>query len=211
MMRKVRRCSGSSLSVVILCGANEWKGVAHSLMNGKNPEIVFQTDRLVLRKTEETDVQAIMEIFSDPLAMQYYPRTRSRDEAASWILRMQESYRLYGVGLWTVELRHSGEVIGQCGIVPQRIHDDIQEWEIGYLFLRRHWRHGYASEAARGCRDYGFENLHASHLVSIINPDNTPSIRVAQRMGMKQREITTWRQMSVAVYALSREEWRRGK
>ena len=75
------------------------------------------------------------------------------------------------MGLWAAELLETGEVIGQCGLVPQTL-DELSFLEIGYLFERRRWRQGYAAEAARACRDYGFDVLAAPALYSIIKHDN---------------------------------------
>src|SRR5207253_52013 len=78
--------------------------------------------------------------------------------------------------------------------------------EIGYHLRRDMWGQGLATEAARACRDYGFEHLNAEFLTSLIRPENLASRRVAERNGMK-----VWKQvMRVglvhAVYRLTREE-----
>ncbi|NMP23191.1 GNAT family N-acetyltransferase [Sulfobacillus harzensis] len=168
---------------------------------------VIETERLYLRRMHAGDLEALMEIFSDPVAMQYYPRTRSRVEVKDWIHWTENNYRDYGVGLWIVESKDTGTILGQCGIIPQAIHEPVQEWEVGYLFIRRHWGHGYATEAARACRDYAFTHLAADHAISIINPLNQPSIKVAERNGMTRREVTRWRDHSVAIYQITREAW----
>lgn len=103
-----------------------------------------------------------------------------------------------------MELKDTGEILGQSGLTSQIIHDMRREWEVGCLFLRRHWGHGYATESARAARDLAFAAPNADHAISIINPDNQPSIKVAERSGMTRREVTAWRDHAVAVYQITR-------
>ncbi len=167
---------------------------------------ILETERLRLRTMAYDDVDNLLRIFADPLAMQYYPRTRGRDEVMSWIERTQGHYRDYGIGMWIVQSRDSEEFYGQCGIIPQVVHDDI-EWEIGYALIRKFWHQGFAIEAALACRDLGFGQRHASHLISIVNPSNLPSIRVAMKNGMTRRELTAWRGYQVAIYQITKDQW----
>ena len=104
-------------------------------------------------------------------------------------------------------LKDSDQFVGQCGVLEQDVEGRIQT-EIGYLVMRRFWRRGYASEAAMACRDYGFQTLGRDSLISIINPENLPSIGVAKKIGMTLRTDTVWQDHPVNVYAISRSEWR---
>src|SRR5215203_6840978 len=82
---------------------------------------VLETERMVLRRMEMADVDHLMGIFSDPVAMRYYPGTKSRQEAEEWVRRMQENYRDHGFGLWVAILEDSGEFAGQCGLTVQQV------------------------------------------------------------------------------------------
>ncbi len=168
---------------------------------------VMETGRLRLRRLTMDDLDHLLLIFSDPVAMQYYPSTMDRAEAAAWIRRTDANYEAYGTGFLAVESREDGRFLGQCGLIPQTIDASV-DMEVAYLFVRRFWGQGYATEAARACRDWGFEHLGVSRLVSIISKYNTPSMKVAQRNGMaivsetvKSGGIPHW------VYAISREDW----
>jgi RimJ/RimL family protein N-acetyltransferase len=81
----------------------------------------LQTERMVLRLMEMADVDDLMGLFSDPVAMRYYPSTKSRQEAEEWVRRVQESYRDRGFGLWVAVLEDSGEFVGQCGLTVQEV------------------------------------------------------------------------------------------
>jgi len=168
---------------------------------------VLETERLRLRRMTIGDLDNLLLIFSDPVAMQYYPSTMNHDQAIAWIRRTEANYEAYGIGFLAVESKEDGRFLGQCGLIPQNIDGSV-DMEVAYLFVRRCWGHGYATEAAKACRDWGFEHLGVPRLVSIISKYNTPSMNVAQRNGMtvvseiiKSSGIPHW------VYAISREDW----
>ncbi|WP_404456636.1 GNAT family N-acetyltransferase [Virgibacillus necropolis] len=145
---------------------------------------MITTRRLRLREMNMGDADYLMEIFSDPIAMTHYPSTKDQDETMKWIEWTLSNYRNYGIGLWIVEDKESGEFLGQCGIVPQKFEDDVM-MEIGYLFKRSAWGNGYATEAALACKNYGFKEKNYAKLISLIDLENEPSIKVAERIGMK--------------------------
>lgn len=163
---------------------------------------VLCTERLNLRKMNKNDVQNLMQIFSDPEAMKYYPSTKDENETIKWIDWTLRNYTSYGPGLWIVEEKDTGEFLGQCGIVLQKV-SGVVEMEIGYLFARRVWGNGYATEAALACKKYGFEELGLTRMVSLIDVNNVPSIKVAERIGMKWEKCTNKWGRGVAVYSVS--------
>lgn len=161
------------------------------------------TERLNLRKMTPHDVPNLLQIFSDPVAMRYYPSTRNEEETMGWIHRTLDNYDTYGVGFWVVEEKLRGRFLGQCGIIPQEL-DGIRQMEIAYLLVRREWGQGYATEAASACKQYGFETMGYNKLISLIDVNNTPSMRVAERIGMRvEQTIIKWGE-EVRVYSISR-------
>lgn len=167
--------------------------------------VVMKTERLRIRLMKWGDHANIMKIFSDPIAMRYYPSTKNEEEANFWINWTLDNYRKFGVGLWVVEASSTGEFLGMCGLVPQKI-DGTVRMEIGYLFVRKHWGQGYATEAALACKDYGFDYLKCQELISLIDPDNRPSIKVARRLGMDYiKTIRKWNK-AIAIYQVWNRE-----
>ncbi|KFM99838.1 MULTISPECIES: GNAT family N-acetyltransferase [Bacillus cereus group] len=163
---------------------------------------VICTERLILRRMTKDDTENLMEIFSDPVAMRYYPSTKNESETMEWINWTLKNYDEYGVGLWIVEDKVTGEFLGQCGIVPQEV-DGVMEMEIGYLFVRRVWGKGYATEAALACKNYGFERLKLNRMVSLPDVNNIPSTKVAKRIGMQEMKIINKWGKEVYVYSVS--------
>ena len=148
--------------------------------------MILETDRLILRRLEEADFDAWSAVLSDPQVMYAYEHGFSAEEVRQWIDRQQERYAQYGFGLWAAVEKASGELIGDCGIT-------MQDWcgrdvpEIGYHLRRDKWHQGFAIEAARACREYGFHTLNFPELFTIIRDNNFPSQHVALRNGMALR------------------------
>lgn len=161
------------------------------------------TERLELREMTEADLPALAAILQDPGAMTAYQGPMSDEEVRDWLDRQRERYATDGFGLWGVVLRSSGTMIGQCGVTRQRTAD--AEVEVGYLFNRAHWHHGYATEAARACRDYAFERVDTDSVYAIVRDTNLASMNVAIRLGMtiRSRFIKHYRGVDMPHYAFA--------
>ena len=150
-------------------------------------KVILTTPRLILGEMEEGDLPALCRMLQDPEVMYAYEGPFSDQEARNWLRRQQERYRQDGIGLWAAVERETGEMVGQCGLTWQECGRSSPVLEVGYLLERRVWGRGYASEAARACRDYAFAALGAEEVFSIIRDSNLASQRVARRNGMEVR------------------------
>ena len=167
---------------------------------------ILETERLRLRQMMPADAGLLLEIFQDPVAMRHYPGTIDRDGAIAWVERAQASYRRHGHGFWIVERKVDARFLGQCGLLAQDVHG-ATEVEVAYLFVRQFWGHGYATEAARASRDWAFTHLEIPRVVSLIRDENLPSVRVAERNGMRPVSSLVKAGFPHHVFAISREEW----
>ena len=167
--------------------------------------LVLETSRLILREFAVNDVDALALVLSDPETMRFYPAPFDRAGVEEWIASNRKRYAQEGHGLWAIVLKSSGELIGDCGLVVQDV-DGEKEIEIGYHVRRDLWGEGLATEAARACRDYGFAQLHAQRLISLIRPENVSSRRVAEKNGMTVWKEVTLRNLPHLVYAIRREQ-----
>lgn len=145
--------------------------------------MILQTQRLYLREMTQADFPALCQIMQDDAVMYAYEGAFSVEEVQQWLNNQLEWYKEDGFGLWAVVLKKTNEMIGQCGLSMQD-YNNKQVLEIGYLFQKKHWHKGYATEAATACKTYAFEKLGASEVYSIIRDTNTASQKVAQRNGM---------------------------
>ncbi len=164
---------------------------------------MIETERLALRRLTLDDADLLLGIFSDPVAMRYYESTREFEQTLGWIRWNLGMYEEFGHGMWAAFERDNGRFVGQIGLVVQEVEGET-EIELGYLLLRSCWGWGFATEAALACRDFGFRELGRDRLISLIDPRNEPSRRVAERVGMGlEREIEKWGK-TICVYSLVR-------
>ena len=119
--------------------------------------------------------------------MYAYEGAFSDDEVQEWLDKQIFRYQKWNFGLWAAVLKETDKMIGQCGLTMQQWKDQ-EVLEIGYLFERSHWHQGYATEAAKACKQYAFEKLNASEVCSIIRDSNTASQNVAMRNGMVMKD-----------------------
>ncbi len=165
--------------------------------------MVLETRRLILREMTLHDVDDLHKVLGDPEAMQFYPQPFDRQMTQMWIERSIQRYAQHGFGLWSVISKENGELIGDCGLLVQEV-DDVKEIEVGYHIRRDLWGKGLATEAAQVARDYGFSQLGFAKLISLINPANIASRRVAEKNGIRLIKEMEWRNKPTCVYALSK-------
>jgi ribosomal-protein-alanine N-acetyltransferase len=146
---------------------------------------VLETDRLALRKLSLDDAGFILELLNDPSFLRFIgdKNVRNLEDARQYILKGPlESYQRLGFGLYLVALKPTGVPLGICGLIKRDALDDV---DIGFAFLPEFRAQGYAFESAAAVRDYGLNVLGLGRLLAITNPDNTGSIRVLEKIGLR--------------------------
>jgi RimJ/RimL family protein N-acetyltransferase len=157
------------------------------MVNGNNSQL--ETKRLVLRPMLETDLEALLLIFTDPKVMAAFDHPPfTREQMQRWLNRNLDHQSRFGYGLFSVILKESGELIGDCGLEQM---EDQGAAELGYDFRSEFWNQGYATEAACAVRAFAFEVLKLPCLISLIRVGNLRSKRVAEKVGMILAEEIT--------------------
>ena len=168
---------------------------------------VVETEQLFFRKLTMDDLQVLHSILSDEEVMKYYPKAFDMNKTKSWIEWNIDNYRKYGFGLWAVILKENNQLIGDCGITMQNIHNNLVP-EIGYHIDKRFWNKGYATQAAKACLQYAFDVLQLDEVYCYQKYTNLPSRRVAEKMGMKlQEEYADEINIKTSVYSITRTEF----
>ena len=151
-------------------------------------ETIIETPRLRLRTMRAEDAEPLLGVFGDPVVMAAFGVPPfGMPEMERWVRRNLDHQERYGYGLFTVILRETGQVIGDCGL--EVMDDDTDDGgepdvELGYDLRSDHWNRGLATEAATAVRDYAFDTLHLPGLISLIRAGNQASRRVAEKIGM---------------------------
>jgi ribosomal-protein-alanine N-acetyltransferase len=167
--------------------------------------LIAETDRLRLRHFHIVDGDAMERVFCDPEVMRYGAGVQSPEWVRKWLRGCLEDYhQKWGFGLWALVERRAQQTIGFCGLSPFTNVDGRAETEIGYRLARAHWGRGYATEAACAVRDYGFGTLGMSRLISIIDPRNSASIRVAEKTGLAFEKDAVFHDTAVRIYSIGR-------
>jgi len=148
-------------------------------------KIILETPRLILRHQVPADLDDLWALYCDPEITKYIPDApRTREEAREELeWHMNGHHRNPDLGLWATIHKETDKFIGRCGLLPWTIEDQ-QEVEVAYTIARSYWGQGLATEAAQAILQYGFEKLNLSRLVSLIEPGNIASQRVAEKIGM---------------------------
>ena len=172
------------------------------------------TPRLTVRRIEEGDLAALMEVNGDEEVTRYlpYPAWKSDEDAHAWFARMariQED----GSALQLVVVENaSGKPVGTCLVFRyDRKHGRA---ELGYVLGRAYWGRGYMSEVLNALVDAAFGTLDIRRLEAEIDPANVSSRRVLQRLGFKREALLRERFVDKdgfsdsEIYGLLRREWR---
>lgn len=172
---------------------------------------VLDTPRLALREFTADDAAFIVELLNDPGWLRFIGDrgVRSEADARAWIdERLVGSYRRHGFGLWAMQRRADGALLGMCGLVRR---DALPDADVGYALMPHARGAGYAREAAAACLEHAARRLGMTRVLAITRPDNLSSSATLRAIGMRQIErrvldgddheslVFEWRARSAAV------------
>ena len=161
---------------------------------------MIETDRLLLRPLALADVDDLVALH----AHAEVERFMGPFDPAQAVARIESSEREWqepGHGMMAIIERATGRFLGRTGL---KYWPQFDETEVGWALRPDVWGRGIATEAARACADWGFQNLNVPYLTALIRPDNARSIRVAERLGMSPLRPEVLLEIPVVVYAIER-------
>jgi [ribosomal protein S5]-alanine N-acetyltransferase len=162
--------------------------------------MLIETNRLILREFQRTDLKELAPILADPKVMRFSPTgVNSVEQVQEKIQGFITCYKEVGFGKWAVILKESNQLLGYCGIAVDRI-DDKDEKELGYRLDSRYWGQGLATEAASAAIKYGFEQLKLPYVLGLVERANLASVRVLEKVGMRHERTTIFHEVEMDVY-----------
>jgi RimJ/RimL family protein N-acetyltransferase len=170
---------------------------------------VIETERLLLRDWRADDAEPFAALNADPEVTRFLRGPVTRADSDELLARIRAHFDVHGFGLYAVEVKSSGAFAGFVGLaVPSFLPEVLPAVEVGWRLAREHWGNGYATEGARATLAHGFGELGLRQVISIIDPANTASVRVAERLGMRRGRdrIHPQTRVRLAVYAKNAED-----
>ena len=167
--------------------------------------IIFETDRLLLRRQVPEDLDALWTFHCNPENIRYYhdaPTTLEEVRAElEWDLDWYQEHD--ALGTWAIVEKATWKIIGLCSLLPRNV-DGIEEVEMAYILAEECRGRGFGTELSRGVVKYAFEIVNLSRIVSLIEPDNMLSRHVVEKAGMLFEKEGQDESGTVVVYAVSR-------
>ena len=161
------------------------------------PEL--RTERLLMRGWREEDFEPWAAICADDEVMRALGHPGGLDDTESWksLAMWVGHWELRGFGHWLLEELDGGELVGRAGLYHPAGWAGI---EVGWTVARPHWGKGYAPEAARAACAWAHDALGVRHIISLIEPSNARSIRVAEKLGETVEGRFQLREFNLLVY-----------
>ncbi len=149
------------------------------------PEL--ETARLRLRRWDEADLKPFAALNADPEVAEFLAGPLTRAESDDLVARIEADFERRGFGLWALERREGGELLGFAGLsVPSFEAHFTPAVEVGWRLARPAWGHGYATEAGRAALAFGFGQIELGEIVSMTAVGNLRSRAVMERLGMSR-------------------------
>ena len=147
------------------------------------PMTVMYTERTYIKEITVDDLPKLYELYDDETSRRYteplYDYEEEKEFTENYIKNM---YGMYGFGMWLVKDRDTDELIGRAGL-ELRLIDGKEEMEMGYIIGKQYRRKGYALEVCKAIMNYAHDVLEKDRLNIIVDRDNIPSIKLAEKLG----------------------------
>lgn len=152
----------------------------------------IETERLRLRKLDETDLDDFFRLESNPEVQRYvtapiHATITSKEQAAHIINAIRQDYVDYGIARWTVLDKNTGTFLGFSGLKfhTEEINGIKDFYELGYRFLPEHWGRGYATESSIAALHYGFATFRPPHIYAFAHIENISSNKLLRKLGFQ--------------------------
>ena len=162
----------------------------------------LETQRLILREFQLEDSSQLAPILANPQVMKFSPTgILSVEQTLIKVNSLINSYKKHGWGKWAIIHKEGHKLIGYCGLAVEQV-DNVNEPEIGYRLAPEFWGKGLATEAASAAVQQGFEKFKLPYILGIVDPANTASLKVLEKLGMRYERKTIFSSILMDIYRL---------
>jgi len=148
---------------------------------------ILSSERLILRPWRDSDLAPFAALNADPQVMEHFPATLSVAETEAMVGRIRAAMAAHGFGWWAAELPGEAPFIGFIGLWRSAFEAHFTPCvEVGWRLARPFWGRGLATEGARACLCFGYEELRLAEIVALATTANSRSQAVMRRLGMSR-------------------------
>lgn len=145
-------------------------------------KIIIETDRLFLKELNPDDSLNFYLLNENPNVIRFTGDKAFKNEnEARKFLENYTDYQLHGYGRWAVIEKSTQKFLGWCGL---KYHPETQETDLGFRFFEEFWSQGFATESAKACLKFGFDELNLNRMIGRAMKDNLASVKVLEKIGM---------------------------
>ena len=149
---------------------------------------VIETERLIIRELLPSDDLGMFELDNDADVHRYLGNkpVQTLEEAQEMIRFIRQQYATNGIGRWAIIEKRSKDFVGWTGLkwITDTINQHSNFYDIGYRLVKRHWGKGFATESAKACLDYGFNQLGLDKIYAMADVNNQASNKVLRNLGL---------------------------
>ncbi len=164
----------------------------------------IETERTIMRMLSKEDAIDFFNLNLDKEVLKYTgDQPFENIQASIDFLTKYDQYEKYGVGRLAVIDKATLKFIGWCGL---KYSQEKNEYDIGFRFFKNYWNKGFATETAKKCLEYGFDELKIDRIIGRAMKENIGSIKVLEKIGMKFKENFDFEGQSGVLYELTNDK-----
>lgn len=168
--------------------------------------MIFETNRLLIRKLQKSDIEGFYDMQSNPNVMQHIKKFMNRSESQIELKRFMDYYenRDTFFNIWAVEKKEDNNFIGICGVYK----NVKSEFEIAYRLRELYWKKGFGTEIAKSLINYCFQKTNIKEITAYVRVDNNDSINILKKeMKLTKEFYSKKSNSSEQLYILNKENW----
>jgi len=173
-------------------------------------KIHFETQDLLVRDFEVTDVQNIYDLDSDPEIHEFLGKKpmKTIEEARQVINSIRNQYVKNGTGRWAIIDKKTNEFIGWTGLKYETVlRKEFSYYDLGYRIKKKYWGQGIGTKTATESLKYGFQKLDLEEICAAAETNHVASNKILEKIGLKLTETFIYEGVNHNWYKIDKKEW----